>query len=77
MTKELLQDQREQAVIDRAHVLHDAISVAVYGPDTESCASSWQTAKLIASLESRVIMLEEWVKVLIAENGRRHAQSRQ
>lgn len=63
--------QNEQTVLDRAHVLHDAISVAVYGPaDPENCASSWEAAKLIASLELRVAELEKWVKALTAENKR-------
>lgn len=48
-----------KAVLNRARQIDEMITVNVYGPhEPDTCASSWFTSKLIASLEERISTLE-------------------
>ena len=48
-----------EAVLNRARQIDETMGVNVYGPhEPDTCASSWFTSKLIASLEERISTLE-------------------
>lgn len=63
-TMNLIRQQEE--ILARAKEIELQLSVSVYVPPgpAQRCASSWEAARLIASLEHRVAELEKWIKAV-------------